>query len=603
MSVLSVAVFGALFCSVLSASAKAKEEHRIAFNGEDVHILVPSASSTKVVFRPRVKGQEEVVLMQNGEVNEKHTRARLQSQYLILEDVTEEDEGLYVIKNTDVPSHVRHITLIVRDCALEQSIKYADTAHIQLRKIPLPITVEFRYGISHINQTTESPPVVLLNQSSTPVEEYKGRLTVNHKEVTLHKMTGMDEGSYTILDSNGKAQMRTCLNVKEHQHFSHLEYDQTLEINLYLNHSKVSLVYVRDADHKERPILEQGELVVPMDPAIDGRLSLEGSKAYLKHVRVADMGHFRVRDHLGFHIADVHLKVHPYKLPQTTVVILGLLGLVGLMLLMCLLSCQIKVRRRNEKARKIALIAQQAGKADGGDAFRQVVNEAYTRFTEDSITQSQWDGPTTDNTEVEIKGLEVSKAGRYQSLASDKNFLEMSDSGVEFTSSGLPLDSDTEGPLTYASHKPLLDSAHDSDGFVTAPPTIAEGTESNASRTPDDSILSASPASLPRAGSQLDADLLGDATPDSPLRGPEILGDGGGVIAAPASPVASAAVPVIPAPITPISPIAPIAPIVPVAELVPTLSPAKEPSMDAGPVADAAAPAAPPAAVVENGTT
>lgn len=33
----------------------------------------------------------------------------------------------------------------------------------------------------------------------------------------------------------------------------------------------------------------------------------------------------------------------------------------------------------------------------------QVVHEAYTRFTEDSVTtQSQWD-PNTDNTEVEIK--------------------------------------------------------------------------------------------------------------------------------------------------------------------------------------------------------
>ncbi|KAL2080164.1 hypothetical protein ACEWY4_023957 [Coilia grayii] len=499
--------------------------------------------------------------MQNGEVNEKHKRARLQNQYLILEDVTEEDEGLYVIKNTDVPSHVRHITLIVRDCVLEQSIKYGDTYHIQLRAIPLPITLEFRYGITHINQTTESPPVVLLNQSATPVEEYKSRLTVSHKEVTLHKVTGMDEGSYTILDSNGKAQLRTCLNVKEHQHFFHLEYDQTLEINLYLNHSKVTLAYTKDSDRKERLILDQGELVVPMDPAVDGRLSVEGFKAYLKHVRVADMGHFRVRDLLGFHIADIHLKVHPYKLPTTSVAILSLLGLVGLMLLMCLLSCQIKVRRRNEKARKIALIAQQAGKGDG-DAFRQVVTEAYTRFTEDSITQSQWD-PNTDNTEVEIKGLEVSKAGRYQSLTSDKNLLEMSDSGVEFTSSGQPLDSDTDVPQTYASHKPLLDSVH-SDGFVTAQPTIAEGTESN-SRTPD-SILSASPASLHRANGQPDADLLGDAAPDSPLRGPE--GDGG-IAAAP---------------------------------LIPAVSPAKEPSKDAGPVGEAAS-TVPPAAATENATT
>ncbi|XP_076158097.1 uncharacterized protein LOC143140857 [Alosa pseudoharengus] len=554
MSVLRVAVFGTLICTVVSATIKAKEEHRTAFFGEDVHIRVPSLASTDVVFKPRVKGQPEKVLMQNGNVV--HTRATLNTQFLILEDVGEEDEGVYMIKNTEAPTHVRHITLIVRDCALEQTVKYGDTYHIQLHDITLPITLEFRYGIAHINQTTESPPVVLLNQTSTPVDEYKGRLAVSAKWVTLHRVTGMDEGSYTILDSDGKIRMRTCLNVKEHQNFIHLEYDKTLKINLHLNYDKVNMVYTRDSDRKERVILNQGKLMLPVDPVLDGRLSVEGSVVYLKQVRASDMGTFRVKDLLGFHVAEVHLEVESYKLPPLTVAILAMLGLVVVLLLVCLLSCQINVRRRAEKARKIALIAQQAGKGEG-DTFRQVVHEAYTRFTEDSITQSQWD-QNTDNTEVEIKGLEVSKAGRYQSLLSDKNFLEMSDSGVEFTSSGLPLDSDTDVPMTYGSNKPLLDSVH-SDGFVTAQPTIAEGTESN-SRTPD-SILSGSPASLPKANGQPDGNLMETIIPDSAPRGPEVDGV---VIPAPAG------------------------------------SPAKEPSTDVGPAGEAAST---PSGAVENATT
>ena len=143
------------------------------------------------------------------------------------------------------------------------------------------------------------------------------------------------------------------------------------------------------------------------------------------------------------------------------------------------------------------------------------------------------------------QGLEVSKAGRYQTLSSDKNLLEMSDSGVEFTSSAFPLDSDTDVPMTYASHKPLLDSVH-SDGFVTAQPTLAEGTES-ISRTPD-SILSGSPASLPKANGQPDVDLMGRTTPDLAPRGPEVDG-----VAVPA----------------------------------PAGSPAKEPCKDAGPAGEA----------------
>ncbi|XP_062386136.1 uncharacterized protein LOC134073168 [Sardina pilchardus] len=534
----------------------AKEEHRVAFFGEDVDIRVPSLASTEVVFRPRVKGHAEVVLMQNGTLV--HTRAKLNTQFLILEDVGEEDEGVYVIKNTEAPTHVRRLTLIVRDCALEQTVKYGDTYHIQLHSITLPITLEFRYGIAHINQTTESPPVVLLNQTATPVDEYKGRLTVSTKWVTLHRVTGMDEGSYTILDSDGKIRMRTCLSVKEHQNFIHLEYDKTLKINLHLSSDKVNMVYTRDSDRKERVILNQGKLMLPVDPVLDGRLSVEGSVVYLKQVRASDMGTFRVKDLLGFHVAEVHLEVDSYKLPPLTVAILAMLGLVVLLLLVCLLSCQINVRRRAEKARKITLIAQQAGKAEG-DTFRQVVHDAYTRFTEDSITQSQWD-QNTDNTEVEIKGLEVSKAGRYESLFSDKNFLEMSDSGVEFTSSGLPLDSDTDMPMTYGSHKPLLDSVH-SDGFVTAQPTIAEGTESN-SRTPD-SILSGSPASLPKANGQPDGNLMETDAPDSAPRGPEV----DGVVIPP-----------------------------------PAGSPAKEPSADAPPAGEAAS--TPSGAVaVENATT
>lgn len=124
-----------------------------------------------------------------------------------------------------------------------------------------------------------------------------------------------------------------------------------------------------------------------------------------------------------------------------------------------------------------------------------------------------------------LQGLEVSKPGRYQALTSN-NFLEMSDSGVEFTSSGLPLDSDTEAVMTYASHKPLLNAvsptavtaggAHSDSPEATAVPDC----DLNASRTPD-SVLSASPASNPRslAAATPDGSLHGAASPGAASRG------------------------------------------------------------------------------------
>ncbi|XP_051519817.1 uncharacterized protein LOC127421094 [Myxocyprinus asiaticus] len=507
MSIFGVAVISTLLCSVWSSTIKAKDEHRTAFFGEDVHIPVPALDTTEVVFKPRVEPLSERVVLQNGVIQYQRAKLNTHVSHLILEDVGEEDEGTYVLRNSLAPADVRRIILIVRDCALETVVKYGDTYHIPINPMIGPYTLEFRYGgQTHVNQTTEKPPVLLFNQTAFPTEEYENRLTISEKRVNLNLVTGADEGSYTVVDSDGKVRMRACLNVKDHHIFEHLSYGGILKIKLHVDHTKIKMVYIPDTDHKERLILDQGELVVPLDPALEGRVSVEGSLFYLKKVKVSDMGVFRVMDYSGFRIADVYLHVEPYKLPQLYVAILSLLSLLAFLLLVCLLSCLIKVHRRAERARKITLIAQQAGKGDG-ETFRQVVHEAYTRFAEETTVQSTWEN-NTESTEVEVKGLEVSKPGQYQALPSDQNFLEMNDSGVEFNSSTLPLDSDTDIPDNFASHKLLLEP----DTLVGVPPDISEGDHS-ATRTPD-SVLSASPAVRPKSGAETDGNLIGATTPE-----------------------------------------------------------------------------------------
>lgn len=86
--------------------------------------------------------------------------------------------------------------------------------------------------------------------------------------------------------------------------------------------------------------------------------------------------------------------------------------------------------------------------------------------------------------------------------------MEMNDSGVEFTTSALPLDSDTDVPDNLNSHKLLIES----DTLAGVPPAISEG-EHSATRTPD-SILSASPVVQPKSGAQIDGDLIGATTPE-----------------------------------------------------------------------------------------
>ncbi|XP_051948462.1 uncharacterized protein LOC127619603 isoform X2 [Xyrauchen texanus] len=371
MSIFGVAVVSTLLCSVWSSTIKAKDEHRTAFFGEDIHIPVPALDTTEVMFKPRVEPMSERVLLRNRDHLNPRAKLNTHISQLILEDVGEDDEGTYVVKNSLAPADVRRIILIVRDCALETVVKYGDTYHIPIDPLIGPYTLEFRYGgQTNVNQTTDAPPVLLFNRTAFPMEAYENRLTVNEKRVNLHLVTGADEGSYTIVDSDGKVKMRTCLNVKDHQIFEHLSYGGTLKVKLHVDHTKVKMVYIPDTDHKERLILDQGELVLPLDPALEGRVSVEGSLFFLKKVKVSDMGVFRVMDFSGFRIADVYLHVEPYKLPQFYVAIISLLSLLAFLLLVCLLSCLIRVHRRAERERKITLIAQQAGKGDG-DAFRQ----------------------------------------------------------------------------------------------------------------------------------------------------------------------------------------------------------------------------------------
>ncbi|KAL0167276.1 hypothetical protein M9458_039120, partial [Cirrhinus mrigala] len=95
----------------------------------------------------------------------------------------------------------------------------------------------------------------------------------------------------------------------------------------------------------------------------------------------------------------------------------------------------------------------------------------------------------------------VSKPGQYQALQSEKNFMDMNDSGVEFNS-------DTDLPDYLTSQKLLLEP----DTLAGIPPAISEGDHS-ATRTPD-SILSASPATQPKSEAQIDGDLIGATTPE-----------------------------------------------------------------------------------------
>lgn len=324
MKALAAAALGALFCSVALASPKVKDEHRTAFFGEDLYINVPPKDLGELVFKPRTNSSVEVVLLQGGQVvtppqpqgNLSGPEVRLISPgHITLENLQEKDEGLYIIK-TNSSTVIKKLKVTVKDCAVEQIIKYGDHYDIHLNHVEGPIALEFRPSALPSNHTdtvpTEPPPVLLFNQTVL-LEEYEGRISVSERKVTLRSVRMSDEGSYTVMDRTGKLKRRNCLNVREHQNFLRFPYGSNFTMNLYLDHSNVNVVYRPKSTNQDRPVVEQGAVVSPLDSQLDGRLSVEGAVIHMKKLQEADTGVFKVTDLAGFSVAHYYIEVERKK--------------------------------------------------------------------------------------------------------------------------------------------------------------------------------------------------------------------------------------------------------------------------------------------------
>ncbi|XP_059363687.1 uncharacterized protein LOC132102955 [Carassius carassius] len=453
MQNLRLLILTVLFYSACSATLKAQEKPQTLFFGEDFHILVP-ADGADVTFRSSVVQGREKILMSSGKVVDLRAKLNSASRHLILENVGENDEGVYTITSTRNPENVTRITLYVRDCSSEDIINYGLDFQVSLHNILDSVRVGYRHSAVEANQTS-LPAKELLNADGTPKENYQDRIEITSQMFTLRAVTGADEGSYTFSDSIGKVQKKICLNVKAHQIFVTLSYGGTLKINLHMNSSLARLLYMPQSDKYKYLIMENGQFNLPPNLDLEGRLSLEDSFCLLTDVRASDAGVFSVTDLQGFLVSNVHLKMEPYRLPKLYIAIIALVALLVLLLLVCLVSCLVKIRKRAAKARAIEEKVQNAGKVEGG-AFRQVVKDVCAHQNDEAPALSQKEDITekSQSTEISIKGLEVST--KEPSLQ-ERN-METSDSGVGFNTSGLPLDSDTDAPTAAIVDSDVLSS-------------------------------------------------------------------------------------------------------------------------------------------------
>ncbi|KAF6721992.1 hypothetical protein FQA47_007601 [Oryzias melastigma] len=430
MMTLKVFVLSFIIGAALSTPPK-DEESKVLLQKEDFYILLPS-QLLEVSFTNRSNPRAPVLLMRGGKlVGSRQDKLSLNRDHLIVKNVGEGDEGLYTLKD---PNGVQRIRLTVRDCTFERLIDYGGNFHIPLWEANPVITVEFRPKAVEANQTS-SPALVVLTAAGDTTPPYQGRATMGERVFTLNAVTGADEGSYTVMDYKGATKNKVCLNVKAHQHFETPAYGKKLKINLIVNSTLVQLYY--NTDQGSHLLLDKGEFTnAPAELGFQDRLSLEGSIVFLDQLKETDNGVFMIKDMQGFVFSNIHLKVKPQRLELLYVAIIALLGILAFLLLVCLLSCLIKVKKRAKRAAALEKLAQNAGKEDEGEAFRQVVKN-ITKLSEESKHSQADNTEKSQSTEVDIKGLEVS------SKEVGVGNLETSDSGVGFNTA-LPLDTDTD---------------------------------------------------------------------------------------------------------------------------------------------------------------
>ncbi|GAA6097272.1 microtubule-associated protein 4 [Tachysurus ichikawai] len=458
MESLRVVGFSMLLCVV---------KDQLVFLGEDYHILLPAGGAV-VTFKPRIGPEgQEMEMIKDGKIVNRRVKLNDVRSHLILENVGESDEGVYIIKSEQNPENIKWLNLIVRDCTMESSVIYGGEFHVSLVDVTTPVSVGFRPIAVEANQTS-FPATELLTLDGSLKESHEGRLISNEQRLVLKAVTGADEGSYTISDSIGKVSKKICLNVKEQENFVTVPYGGKFKLNLHMNSSSARLIYSSDSSGSNNfswVIMDKGELNLPPEHNMEGRFFMEDSVCILEQVTPSDSGLYQVTDLQGFSVSKIHLGVGPYMLPKVFVAVISLVALLVVLLLVCLVSCLVKVRRRAAKARAIEKIAKNAGKEEGA-AFRQVVKEACSRQNDEAPALSQKEDITekSQSTEISIKGLEVSAK---DTSIHDKN-LETSDSGVGFTTAGLPLDSDTEAPTIPITESEFLSASVATDAKPTA---------------------------------------------------------------------------------------------------------------------------------------
>ncbi|XP_071314463.1 uncharacterized protein [Trachinotus anak] len=184
-----------------------REDVQTVCAGKEFRLPVYS-TSRKVTFTPNPEGPRRVLLEKTTVKDPRFEWTR--DKMLVLKEVTYSDQGLYAIKLSSGFTY-ETVRLMVSECIKSYHRKYGENFEHNIPENGSLLEF-FPRGAP-----PEAMPIVLWNRTDPETSDAgRGRLLRGRKVWVAERVTQVDQGNYTVRDTQGKVLSRSTLTVRGH---------------------------------------------------------------------------------------------------------------------------------------------------------------------------------------------------------------------------------------------------------------------------------------------------------------------------------------------------------------------------------------------------
>ncbi|XP_056239066.1 uncharacterized protein LOC130173657 isoform X1 [Seriola aureovittata] len=304
------------FCVVLttlfalSLAVAEREEVQTVCAGKEFRLPVYSTSRT-VTFTPNPEGPKRVLLEKTTVKDPRFEWTR--DKMLVLKEVTHSDQGLYAIKLFSGFTY-ETVRLMVSECIKSYYRNYGENFE---HNIPENGSLlEF----SPRGAPPEVMPIVLWNRTDPETSDAgRGRLLRSGKVWVAERVTQVDQGDYTVRDTQGKVLSRSTLTVHAGHSFSVTRFTkESLNLPLFLPVPHAHLIFTPTRNPDESSprgpvqLIREGH-ITDHDMRYRGLISL-GRNGSINQVVIARLtsrhdGVYEIRDEDGNLVSSTVLQV------------------------------------------------------------------------------------------------------------------------------------------------------------------------------------------------------------------------------------------------------------------------------------------------------